>query len=167
VGRSLGLPQPTPCQPQLSLSGGRGVTGWVVVGRPRGAAPPMPRTAALAKSIWLSRFSGLEDRTVGMASGRVFGHATATRLTGGVAAAQLGGTDIAPIEEARPLASCRRVDPLAHSSAIEIDDILRDFSPHRAVRAHQTDIYREDSIVGNIPLAYIFLSSLILELRFK
>jgi hypothetical protein len=33
---------------------------------------------------------------------------------------------------------------LAHSSAIEIDDILKDFSPHRAVRAHETDIYRED-----------------------
>jgi hypothetical protein len=25
-------------------------------------------------------------------------------------------------------------------------------NPHRAVRAHETDIYREDSIVGNIPL---------------
>jgi hypothetical protein len=47
------------------------------------------------------------------------------------------------------------VDLLAHSSAIEIDDILQDFSPHRAVRAHETDSYREDSIVGNIPLAYI------------
>ena len=41
------------------------------------------------------------------------------------------------------------------------------FSPHRAVRVHETDIYREDSIVGNIPLAYIFLSSLMVELRFK
>ena len=64
--------------------------------------------------------------------------------------------------------SCGRgVDLLAHSSAIEIDDILKDFSPHRAVRAHETDIYREDSIVENIPLAYIFLSSLMVELRFK
>jgi hypothetical protein len=59
------------------------------------------------------------------------------------------------------------VDLPAHSSAVEIDDILKDFSPHRAVRAHETDIYREDSIVGNIPLAYIFLSSLTVELRFK
>jgi hypothetical protein len=59
------------------------------------------------------------------------------------------------------------VDLLAHSSAIEIDDILKDFSPHRAVRAHETDIYREDSIVGNIPLAYVFLSSGMVELRFK
>ena len=58
------------------------------------------------------------------------------------------------------------MDLLAHSSAIEIDDILKDFSPHRAVRA-QKDIYREDSIVGNIPLAYIFLRSLMVELRFK
>jgi hypothetical protein len=48
------------------------------------------------------------------------------------------------------------VDLLAHSSAIEIDDIPKDFSPHRAVRPHETDIYLEDSIVGNIPLAYIF-----------
>ena len=56
---------------------------------------------------------------------------------------------------------------MAHSSAIEIDDILQDFSRHRAVRAHETDIYLEDSIVGNIPLAYIFLSSLMVELRFK
>jgi hypothetical protein len=56
---------------------------------------------------------------------------------------------------------------LAHSSAIEIDDILKDFSPHRAVRAHQADIYREDSIAGNIPLAFIFSSSLMVELRFK
>ena len=47
------------------------------------------------------------------------------------------------------------MDLLAHSSAIEIDDILEDFSPRRAVRAHKTDIYREDSIVGNIPLAYM------------
>ena len=62
----------------------------------------MPRTAILAKSVSLSRFSGLAARTVGMAPGRVFGHATATRLIGGVAAAQLGGTDSAPIEEARP-----------------------------------------------------------------
>ena len=52
------------------------------------------------------------------------------------------------------------MDLLAHSSAIEIDDILKDFSPHRAVRAQETDIYLEDSIVGNIPLACIFLSSL-------
>ena len=52
------------------------------------------------------------------------------------------------------------MDLLAHSSAIEIDDILEDFSPHRAVRAQETDIYLEDSIVGNIPLACIFLSSL-------
>jgi hypothetical protein len=60
------------------------------------------------------------------------------------------------------------VDLLADSSAIEIDDILSDFSPHRAVRAHETNIYREDSIVGNIPLAYIyFLNSLTLEIRFK
>ena len=59
------------------------------------------------------------------------------------------------------------MDLLAHSSAIEIDDILKDFSPHRAVRAHETDSYREDSIVGNIPVAYIFLRSLIVELRFK
>jgi hypothetical protein len=59
------------------------------------------------------------------------------------------------------------VDLPAHSSAIEIDDILKDFSPHRAVRAHETDIYREDSIVGNIPLAYVFLSSVMVELRFK
>jgi hypothetical protein len=59
------------------------------------------------------------------------------------------------------------VDLLAHSSAIEIDDILEDFSPHRAVRAHETDIYRADSILGNIPLASIFLSSLMVELRFK
>jgi hypothetical protein len=59
------------------------------------------------------------------------------------------------------------MDLLAHSSAIEIDDIPKDFSPHRAVRAHETDIYLEDSIVGNIPLAYIFLSSLMVELRFK
>jgi hypothetical protein len=59
------------------------------------------------------------------------------------------------------------VDLLAHSSAIEIDDILKDFSPHRAVRVHQADIYREDSIAGNIPLAFIFLSSLMVELRFK
>jgi hypothetical protein len=59
------------------------------------------------------------------------------------------------------------VDLLAHSSAIEIDDILKDFSPHRAVRAHETDIYREDSIVGNIPLAYVFSSSVMVELRFK
>jgi len=29
------------------------------------------------------------------------------------------------------------LDLLAHSSAIEIDDILKDFSPHRAVRAHE------------------------------
>ena len=53
------------------------------------------------------------------------------------------------------------------SSAIEIDDILKDFSPDRAVRAHQADIYREDSIAGNIPLAFIFLSPLMVELRFK
>jgi hypothetical protein len=59
------------------------------------------------------------------------------------------------------------VDLLAHSSAIGIDDILKDFSPHRAVRAHETDIYREDSIVGNILLAYIFVSSLVVELSFK
>jgi hypothetical protein len=59
------------------------------------------------------------------------------------------------------------VDILTHSSAIEIDDILKDFSPHRAVRAHETDIYREDSIVGNIPLAYIFVSPLMVELPFK
>ena len=59
------------------------------------------------------------------------------------------------------------MDLLAHSSAIEIDDILKDFSPHRAVRAHETDIYREDSIAGNIPLAYVFLSSRMVELRFK
>ena len=59
------------------------------------------------------------------------------------------------------------MDLLAHSSTIEIDDILKDFSPHRAVRAHETDIYREDSIVGNIPLAYVFSSSVMVELRFK
>jgi hypothetical protein len=59
------------------------------------------------------------------------------------------------------------VDLLAHSSAIEIDDILKDFSPHRAVRAQEADIYRDESIVGNIPLAYIFASSLMVELRFK
>lgn len=59
------------------------------------------------------------------------------------------------------------MDLLAHSSVFEIDDILKDFSPYRAVRAHETDIYREDSIVGNIPLAYIFVSSLMVELRFK
>ena len=59
------------------------------------------------------------------------------------------------------------MDLLAHSSAIEIDDILKEFSPQRATRAHETDIYREDSIVGNIPLASIFLSSLMVELRFK
>jgi hypothetical protein len=56
---------------------------------------------------------------------------------------------------------------MAHSSAIEIDDILKDFSPHRAVRAQETDIYREDSIVGNIPLLYIFLRTLMAEIRFK
>ena len=56
------------------------------------------------------------------------------------------------------------MDLLAHSSAIEIDDILKDFSPHRAVEAHETDIYREDSIVGNIPLA---LRSLMAQLRFQ
>jgi hypothetical protein len=59
------------------------------------------------------------------------------------------------------------VDLLAHSSAIEIDDILKDFSPHRAVRAQEADIYRDESIVGNILLAYIFASSLMVELRFK
>ena len=65
----------------------------------------------------------------------------------------------------RGVESCgRSVDLLAHSSAIEIDDILKDFSPHRAIRAHETDIYREDSIVGNIPLA---LRSLMAQLRFK
>lgn len=58
------------------------------------------------------------------------------------------------------------MDLLAHSWAIEIDDILEDVRT-RAVRVHETDIYREDSIVGNIPLAYIFLSSLMVELRFK
>jgi hypothetical protein len=58
----------------------------------------MPRTAILAKSISLSRLSGLVARTVGVAPGRAFGHATATRLIVGVAAAQLGGTDSAPIE---------------------------------------------------------------------
>jgi hypothetical protein len=46
------------CQPQLPLSGGRGVTVMVIVGRPTGAAPPMPRTAILAKSIPLSSFPG-------------------------------------------------------------------------------------------------------------
>jgi hypothetical protein len=35
-------------------------------------------------------------------TGTVFGHATATCLIGGVTAAQRGGTDNAPIEEARP-----------------------------------------------------------------
>ena len=59
------------------------------------------------------------------------------------------------------------MDLLAHSSTIEIDDILKDFSPHRAVRAQEADIYRDESIVGNIPLAYIFASSLMVELRFK
>ena len=59
------------------------------------------------------------------------------------------------------------MDLLAHSSAIEIDDILKDFSPHRAVRAQEADIYRDESIVGNTPLAYIFASSLMVELRFK
>jgi hypothetical protein len=59
------------------------------------------------------------------------------------------------------------VDLPAHSSAIEIDDILKDFSPNRVVRAHETGIYREDSIVRNIPLAYIFVSSGMAELRFK
>ena len=59
------------------------------------------------------------------------------------------------------------MDLLARSSAIEIDDILKDFSPHRAVRAQEADIYRDESIVGNIPLAYIFASSLMVELRFK
>jgi hypothetical protein len=49
------------------------------------------------------------------------------------------------------------VDFLAHSIGDEIDDIVKDFSPHRAVRARETDFYLEDSIVGNIPLAYIFL----------
>jgi hypothetical protein len=63
----------------------------------------MPRTAVLAKSIPLSRFSGLAARTVGVAPGRVFGHATATRLIGGVAAAQLGGADKGPIEAAWPI----------------------------------------------------------------
>ena len=59
------------------------------------------------------------------------------------------------------------MDLLAHSSAIEIDDILKDFSPHRAVRAQEADIYRDESIVGNIPLAYVFSSSVMVELRFK
>jgi hypothetical protein len=62
----------------------------------------MPRTAILAKSISLSMFSGLVARTVGVAPGKAFGHATATRLIVGVAAAQVGGTDSAPIQEARP-----------------------------------------------------------------
>ena len=47
------------------------------------------------------------------------------------------------------------MDLLAHSSAIEIDGILKDFSPHPAVRAHETDIYIEDSIVANIPLGFV------------
>jgi hypothetical protein len=50
--------------------------------------------------------------------------------------------------------------------AIEIDGILKDFSLDRAVKAHEIDIYREDSIVGNIPLA-VFLGSLVVGLRFK
>ena len=62
----------------------------------------MPRTAILAKSILLTRFSGLAARTAGVAPGRVLGHVTATCLIGGMAAAQLDGTDNAPIEEARP-----------------------------------------------------------------
>lgn len=95
-------PQPARCQPQFSLSGGRGVTVLVIVGRPRGAAPPMPRKAILAKSVSLSGFSELAATTLGVAPGRVLGHASATCLIGGVAAVQLGGTDSAPIEEARP-----------------------------------------------------------------
>jgi hypothetical protein len=50
----------------------------------------------------LSRFSRLAARTVGVAPGRVFGHATATRLIGGWLRPQLGGADKVPIEAARP-----------------------------------------------------------------
>ena len=56
----------------------------------------------LAKSISLSKFSGLAARTVGVAAGRVLGHAAATRLIGGVAGAQLVGADRVPIEAAPP-----------------------------------------------------------------
>jgi hypothetical protein len=52
--------------------------------------------------------------------------------------------------------SCgRRVDLLVHSSAIEIDDLVKDFNPYRAVSTLETDIYREDSMVGNIPLEFV------------
>src|ERR1700744_6784241 len=74
----------------------------VVPGGPAGVAPRMPRRAILAKSILLTRFSGLAARTAGVAPRRVLGHVTATCLIGGMAAAQLDGTDNAPIEEARP-----------------------------------------------------------------
>src|ERR1700744_596664 len=73
----------------------------------------MPRKAILAKSVWLTKFSGLAARPAGTASGRVFGHAIATCLIGGGTASQLGGTDSAPIEEARPKpAGNTRVAPL-------------------------------------------------------
>ncbi len=62
----------------------------------------MPRIAILAKSVSLSMFSALVARTVGMLPGRTFGHAAAMLLIVGAAADQLGGTDSAPIEEARP-----------------------------------------------------------------
>ncbi len=65
----------------------------------------MPRIAILAKSISLRVFSGFAARTVGRAPGRAFGHVTATALIVGAAAVQLGGTDSAPIEEARPNAA--------------------------------------------------------------
>jgi hypothetical protein len=70
----------------------------------------------------------------------------------------------------RPAGTLNHADEVWISWAlvgIEIDDILKDFSPHRAVAAYETDIYRQNLIVGNIRLAYIFVSSLMAELPFK
>jgi hypothetical protein len=82
----------------------------VIVGRPWGAAPPMPRPAILARTIPLSRFSGLVVRTVGAAPGLVLGNAPATCVIAGAAAAQLGGPDNIPIGVARPM-SADTADP--------------------------------------------------------
>ena len=83
----------------------------------------MPRKAILTKSIWLGRFSGLAARTAGAAPGTVSGHAAATCLIGGVAAAQRGGTDNAPIGEARPKpADNTGAAPLPAPRSAEPDD---------------------------------------------
>lgn len=74
----------------------------VIVGRPWGAAPPVPCPAILARTIPLSRFSGLVVRTVGAAPGLALGNATAARVIAGAVVAQLGADNI-PIGLARPI----------------------------------------------------------------